>query len=205
MPSAAASAKACTWRSGRSIIRWTSMKPPASCTWSRMPATISGPIVIGGTKCPSITSTWMTRAPASITVAIWSPSRLKSADRIDGATRRPSGYSVAMDAREYRRRTTQRPKPLIAAIAFAALAAAVWVVGVSLSLIWDVEVDVLSPVLGALIVAAVVSAGAQLNNHRNRWVRGAGVLMITGGVLVVLGVLLIIWYASALCGSGECS
>src|SRR3954451_7976756 len=83
------------------------MKPPASCTWSRMPSTISGPIVIGGTKWPSITSTWITRAPASMTACTCSSSRPKSADRIDGATRRPSGYSVAMDAREYRRNLIQ--------------------------------------------------------------------------------------------------
>ena len=51
------------------------------------PAT-SGPIVIGGTKWPSITSTWMTRAPASMTSATCEPSFEKSAERIDGATRR---------------------------------------------------------------------------------------------------------------------
>jgi hypothetical protein len=94
---------------------------------------------------------------------------------------------------------------MIAAVVFAALAAAVWVVGVSLSLIWDVEVDILSPVLGALILAVVVSAGVELNNHRNRWVRGVGVLMISGAVIAVLIVALIVWYASALCGSGGCS
>ena len=44
--------------------------------------------MIGGTKRPSITSTWMTRAPASITSSICAPSRAKSAERIDGATRR---------------------------------------------------------------------------------------------------------------------
>src|SRR3954447_7157396 len=42
-----------------------------------------------------------------MTVCTCSPSRPKSADRIDGATRRPSGYSVAMDAREYRRNLIQ--------------------------------------------------------------------------------------------------
>src|SRR4051812_48751435 len=116
----------------------------------------------------------MTRAPASITVATCSPSRLKSADRIDGAMRRPSGYSVAMDAREYRRGTKQRSKPLVAVIVFGALAAAVWVVGASLSAIWGINVDILPPVLGALILAVVVSAGVELGNHRNKWVRGAG-------------------------------
>ena len=43
--------------------------------------------MIGGTKCPSITSTWITRAPAARTSSTCAPSREKSADRIDGATR----------------------------------------------------------------------------------------------------------------------
>ena len=43
------------------------MIPPALCTRSASPLTISGPNVIGGTKWPSITSTWITRAPAAIT------------------------------------------------------------------------------------------------------------------------------------------
>jgi hypothetical protein len=73
------------WRSGASIIRWTSTNPPASWTWSEIEAATSGPIVIGGTKWPSITSTWMTRAPAAITSATWEPSFEKSAERIEGA------------------------------------------------------------------------------------------------------------------------
>jgi hypothetical protein len=40
-----------------------------------MDSTITGPIVIGGTKWPSITSTWIARAPASMTVSSCSPSR----------------------------------------------------------------------------------------------------------------------------------
>src|SRR3954447_10114359 len=87
MESAPAAAKASSWRSGRSIIRWTSRTPPALCTWSRRASTMSAPIVIGGTKWPSITSTWITRAPASMTSRTWSPRRAKSAERIDGATR----------------------------------------------------------------------------------------------------------------------
>src|SRR5437763_11514197 len=49
-----------------------------------------------GTKRPSITSTWIQSAPAAPTARTSSPSRPKSADRIDGATmtgrliRRPS-------------------------------------------------------------------------------------------------------------------
>ena len=87
--SAPASAKPATCASGRSIIRWTSITPPAAWTWSAIAEATRGPIVIGGTKCPSMTSTWMTRAPASITSATCDPSREKSAERIDGATRRP--------------------------------------------------------------------------------------------------------------------
>ena len=73
--SAPASAKASMWRSGASIIRWTSTTPPASCTWSAIEDATSGPIVIGGTKWPSMTSKWMTRAPASITSSSCAPSR----------------------------------------------------------------------------------------------------------------------------------
>src|SRR4051812_695151 len=85
--SAPALANSSIWRSGASIIRWTSTTPPASWTWSAIPPRTSGPIVIGGTKCPSITSKWITRAPASITAPTWWPRRPMSAERIDGATR----------------------------------------------------------------------------------------------------------------------
>src|SRR3954468_20186454 len=84
--SAPAFANSSTWRSGRSIMRCTSAKPPASWIWPAIASSTSGPIVIGGTKWPSITSMWMTRAPASMTLAIWSASRAKSAERIEGAT-----------------------------------------------------------------------------------------------------------------------
>src|SRR2546423_13052218 len=43
-------------------------------------------MVIGGTKCPSITSKWTQSAPACSRAATSSPSRLKSAERSDGAT-----------------------------------------------------------------------------------------------------------------------
>ena len=49
--------------------------------------TTSGPMVILGTKCPSITSTWIQSAPAASTDCTSSPSLAKSADRIDGAMR----------------------------------------------------------------------------------------------------------------------
>ena len=70
-----------------------------SCTCSRSASTTSGPIVIGGTKWPSITSTWMTRAPASRTSWTCSRSRPKSAERIEGATRTPRRSSRATSDR----------------------------------------------------------------------------------------------------------
>ena len=82
--SAPAAAKASIWRSGRSIIRCTSIFAPAAWTWSLIAVTASGPIVIGGTKWPSMTSTWITGAPASSTVWTCSESRPKSAARIEG-------------------------------------------------------------------------------------------------------------------------
>src|SRR6478672_6518634 len=94
MLSAPAFANSATCRSGRSIIRWTSISAPASCTWSASALTISAPNVIGGTKCPSMTSTWITLAPAPSTSATCSPSRAKSADRIDGATWRSRRISL---------------------------------------------------------------------------------------------------------------
>src|SRR5712691_4322506 len=42
-------------------------------------------MVIGGTKWPSITSTWIQSAPAAVTARTSSASRPKSAERIDGA------------------------------------------------------------------------------------------------------------------------
>src|SRR4051794_4532801 len=86
MLSAPALANSAIWRSGCSIMRWTSTSAPAAWTCSAIAPTASGPIVIGGTKWPSITSTWMTPAPAASTSPTSSPSRAKSAARIDGAT-----------------------------------------------------------------------------------------------------------------------
>jgi len=53
-----------------------------------------GPIVRLGTKCPSITSTWMKSAPPASTVRIASPRHAKSAERIDGAIRIESDTSL---------------------------------------------------------------------------------------------------------------
>src|ERR1700722_14790171 len=68
-------------------MRCRSSMAPASCTVSASAETTTGPSVIGGTKWPSITSTWITRAPASSTSETCSRRRPKSAERIDGATR----------------------------------------------------------------------------------------------------------------------
>jgi hypothetical protein len=43
------------------------------------------PMDMFGTKWPSITSKWITSAPAASPARTSSPSRAKSADRIDGA------------------------------------------------------------------------------------------------------------------------
>ncbi len=48
--SAPALANSSMCSSGRSIIRWTSIAPPAWWTWSEIEPATSGPIVIGGTK-----------------------------------------------------------------------------------------------------------------------------------------------------------
>ncbi len=70
--------------------------------------------MIGGTKWPSITSTWITRAPASITSATWLPSRAKSAERIDGATRGSVSNSFTLgnlaDAAAYMARSIEPPQ-----------------------------------------------------------------------------------------------
>jgi hypothetical protein len=67
--------------SGRSIIRWQSSGTRETL---RRDATTAGPIVILGTKWPSMMSTWRTVAPPW--TAASAPSRAKSAERIDGAS-----------------------------------------------------------------------------------------------------------------------
>src|SRR5215213_1780715 len=99
--SAPAAAKSSIRRSGRSTIRCTSSTPPRSWTRSRSASTICAPIEIGGTKWPSITSTWITRAPASITASTCSPRRAKLAARSDGATRTSCRSSERKAGRRY--------------------------------------------------------------------------------------------------------
>ena len=59
--------------------------------------TTSGPMVILGTKWPSITSTWIQSAPAASTARTSSPSFAKSAARIDGAM--TSGRGIGAPSR----------------------------------------------------------------------------------------------------------
>src|SRR5437773_10143241 len=58
-------------------------------------STTAGPIVMFGTKWPSITSRWSRRAPPSVAAAIWSAKCAKSAERIDGARAGSSGHLTA--------------------------------------------------------------------------------------------------------------
>ena len=59
--------------------------------------TTSGPIVMLGTKWPSITSTWIQSAPAASTSWISWPRWAKSADRMDGArTQGPVGLALSV-------------------------------------------------------------------------------------------------------------
>src|SRR5215470_14301394 len=53
----------------------------------RIACSTIGPMVMLGTKRPSMTSTWIQSAPAASTARTSSPSRVKSADSTEGATR----------------------------------------------------------------------------------------------------------------------
>ena len=71
--------------------------------------TTAGPIVILGTKCPSITSTWIQSAPAASTARISSPSLAKSADKIEGASTSGRGiHGLHRGSGNTRRATGQR-------------------------------------------------------------------------------------------------
>src|SRR5678816_1911956 len=63
-------------------MRWTSSGRLAIRLIAR---TTGGPMEMFGTKCPSITSTWIKSAPPRSTAAMSRPSAAKSADRMDGA------------------------------------------------------------------------------------------------------------------------
>mmetsp|Transcript_27073 Transcript_27073/g.77681 ORF Transcript_27073/g.77681 Transcript_27073/m.77681 type:complete len:303 (-) Transcript_27073:69-977(-) len=82
MMSAPAFAKSSTRCSGSTIMRWQSSS--ASGSFLRSASTTRGPIVMLGTKRPSITSTWTQSAPALSTSSTSWPSFEKSAERIEG-------------------------------------------------------------------------------------------------------------------------
>ena len=75
-PDAAISSKWCT---GSSTIRWQSMRPSRSWISGAIERSTTGPIVTGGTKWPSPTSKWKTRAPPSSSSRICAPRFAKSA------------------------------------------------------------------------------------------------------------------------------
>src|SRR5215218_949671 len=66
-------------------MRWQSIVPPASWTSGATERSTTGPIVTGGTKWPSPTSKWKTRAPARSKTSISSPRRVKSAAYNEGS------------------------------------------------------------------------------------------------------------------------
>src|SRR2546426_5935708 len=70
----------------------------------RTDCTTAGPIERLGTKCPSMTSTWMRSAPARSASVTCSPRRAKSAARIEGASRtrslRSGGTGLLEDVHE---------------------------------------------------------------------------------------------------------
>ena len=82
--SAPALANASTYRSGSTIMRCTSTGRRVAL---RTASTTTGPMVMLGTKRPSITSTWIQSAPAASTARTSSASRPKSAERMEGAMR----------------------------------------------------------------------------------------------------------------------
>src|SRR6202158_3670497 len=77
--------------SGSSIIRCTSRIARVDFLSD---STTGGPMVMLGTKWPSITSTWSMRQPAFSSAAICSPRCAKSAERIDGRISTMSDYSM---------------------------------------------------------------------------------------------------------------
>ena len=108
--SAPAATKASRKGSAGAIIRWTS-RAVRAC--GRSAATTSGPRVMLGTKWPSITSTCTQSAPAASTAATSSPSRAKSAERIEGTiagAREKAGQ--AHRSRRIRLEVSQRPPPI---------------------------------------------------------------------------------------------
>src|SRR6202795_395282 len=68
-------------------MRWQST---GSWVTRRTARVTAGPTVRLGTKCPSMTSTWISAAPPASASLMSAPSRAKSAERIDGAITAPT-------------------------------------------------------------------------------------------------------------------
>src|SRR5204863_5777213 len=109
MMSAPASAKASMKGSTGEIIRWTSS---GFCVCGLRAFTTAGPIVRFGTKWPSITSTWIQSAPAESIARTSSPSRAKSAERIEGEMRTGCCTSLSLNGPESRGKESGRLIPL---------------------------------------------------------------------------------------------
>src|SRR5438876_4052947 len=99
MPLAPARTNSATCRSGCWIMRCTSSGRAVA---RRSASTTRGPMVIGGTKLPSITSTWIQSAPAAATARTSSASRPKSADRMEAAIVRTTWRLTEPRARFHR-------------------------------------------------------------------------------------------------------
>jgi hypothetical protein len=107
-----------------------------------------------------------------------------------------------MEQRPYLRALTNLSVPLRAALAFGALAALTWLVAVTLSWGFDLDVDFLSVVLFGAMAAVIFCAGVELNRQEKTWIRVIGVLLVVGVVIAVLLLALTLWYLSLLCENG---
>src|SRR5882672_3439606 len=68
-------------------MRWQST---GSWVTRRTARVTAGPTVRLGTKCPSMTSTWISPAPPASASLMSAPSRAKSAERMEGAITAPT-------------------------------------------------------------------------------------------------------------------
>jgi hypothetical protein len=107
-----------------------------------------------------------------------------------------------MGQRPYLQELTRLSGPLRAAIAFGLLAALSWLILVTLSWGFEIEVDALSSVLFGSMGAVIVCVGIELNRHEKTWIRVIGVLLIVAVVIAVVLVALLLWYISLLCENG---
>mmetsp|Transcript_15018 Transcript_15018/g.38593 ORF Transcript_15018/g.38593 Transcript_15018/m.38593 type:complete len:203 (+) Transcript_15018:802-1410(+) len=106
MMSAPALAKSSTRCSGSTIMRWQS-RIESGCALRRA-STTSGPMVMFGTKRPSITSTCTQSAPALSTSPTSWPSLEKFAERMDGEIITLLGSLLSFSTRGFARIATAR-------------------------------------------------------------------------------------------------